>query len=293
MRYLYTMIIIFAGFGYLKGQRFDEIFIDAEWLRAHLGQDSLIILHVDQPENYMKGHIPGALYMNQNAYSAFREGLYFEMPDKVDFSEELRKRGIEEGKQVIISSGWDTFAHAFRLYVTFEYFGLEEQVKILDGGIRGWAERGFTVSQDSMTPISVKNKVNLSANDRILVDKNWIRSNLTDSSLCIIDARSKNFYTGKEKGNYRRSGHIQGAENLTWTTLVDDHFVLLEPDSLRQLYREVVGPEQNTLIMYCHVGLRASVLYTVGKALGYNVLLYDGSFNEWDGLDISYPVENE
>lgn len=287
------MILIFGAGGYLNAQRFDEIFIDAERLRAHLNQDSLTILHVDQPENYMKGHIPGALYMNQNAYTAFREGLYFEMPDKVDFSEELRKRGIEEGKKVIISSGWDTFAHAFRLYVTFEYFGLEEQVKILDGGIRGWAAMGFTVSQDSMTATSAKNKINLSVNDRILVDKNWIRSNLTNPSLGIIDARSENFYTGKVKGNYQRSGHIQGAVNLTWTTLVDDHFVLLEPDSLGQMYQKIVGPEQNTLIMYCHVGLRASVLYTVGKALGYNVLLYDGSYNEWDGLDISYPVENE
>jgi thiosulfate/3-mercaptopyruvate sulfurtransferase len=287
------MILIVVAGGYLNAQRFDKIFIDAEWLHTRLNQDSLIIIHVDQPENYMKGHIPGALYMNQNAYTAIREGLYFEMPDKVDFSEELRKRGIEEGEKVIISSGWDTFAHAFRLYVTFEYFGLEEQIKILDGGIRGWAALGFKVSQDSMTATSAKNKINLSVNDRILVDKNWIRSNLTNPALGIIDARSENFYTGKEKGNYQRAGHIQGAVNLTWTTLVDDHFVLLEPDSLRHMYRKILGPEQNTLVMYCHVGLRASVLYTVGKALGYNVLLYDGSYNEWDGLDISYPVENE
>ena len=291
-RYFLFFFICFNAFLYSNAQSFEDIFVDQEWMHNHLSDKSYIILHVDQPDNYAKGHIPGALYMGRESYAATRNGLYFEMPDPVGFAEELRKRGIEDGTMVILSSGWDTFAHAFRLYVTFEYYGLDKQVRILDGGIRGWEAQGYSVSQDSVVSEPADDRILLKENAQILVEKDWIRSNLSDPSTCIIDARKENFYTGSEKGSYTRSGHIRGAKNLTWTTLVDDHFILLPPDSLKQKYREIVGGEKKKLILYCHVALRASVLYTVGKALGYEVRLYDGSYNEWDGLDDSYPVEN-
>lgn len=275
-----------------NAQGFEGIFVDQEWLYAHQDDNSLIILHVDQPENYERGHIPGALYISRESYAANRNGLYFEMPDREGFAEELRKRGIKEGTMVILSSGWDTFAHAYRLYVTFEYFGLAKQVRILDGGIRGWKAKGYPVSEDTVITEPTDERMFLQEKAQMLVGKDWIRSNLSNPMICLIDARRENFYTGSEKGSYTRSGHIQGAKNLTWTTLVDDHFVLLSTDSLKQKYLEIVGGEKKKLILYCHVALRASVLYTVGKALGYEVYLYDGSYNEWDGLDDSYPVEN-
>ncbi len=293
MKRFYKILFLFLMSGQIYAQQIDKIFVDSNWLDAHLNNDSLIILHLDKPENYMKGHIPGALYVDNDTYTTIRDGLYFEMPEASDFSEALKKRGIEKNKEVIISSGWDTFAHAFRLYVTFEYFGLADQVRILDGGIRGWNARGFPVSRDSVIATPASTYLNLHENTKILVDKDWIRSNLVNPSICIIDARKENFYTGREKGNYQRSGHIKGAKNLTWTTLADDHFVLLEPDSLREKYEKIIERDDRILVLYCHVALRASVLYTVGKAMGYNVLLYDGSYNEWDHLDFSYPVESE
>lgn len=293
MKPFYVFLLIFLAGGYGYTQHFDKIFVDEDWLQDRLSNDSIIILHLDKPENYQKGHIPGALFMENNAYTTVRNGLYFEMPDVSKFSGALEKRGIDENKKVIICSGWDTFAHAFRLYVTFEYFGLADQVKILDGGIRGWEAKGFLISQDTVIASPAKSQMNFHGNPEILVDKNWIKSNISNPSICIIDARRENFYAGLEKGNYQRSGHIKGAKNLTWTRLVDEHFVLLKSDSLREMYKRIIENEDKTLVLYCHVALRASVLYTIGKALGYHVLLYDGSYNEWDGLDDSYPVESE
>jgi len=290
--YILIFFFSFSIFLSSNAQGFEDIFVNQEWLHDHQGDENYIILHVDEPENYHRGHIPGALYMGRESYTVTRNGLYFEMPDPEGFAEELRKRGIEKNTMVILSSGWETFAHAFRLYVTFEYFGLAQKVRILDGGIRGWQAKGYPVSQDSVVAEPIDDRMNLKENSQILAGKDWIRSNLSNPSTCLIDARRQNFYTGSETGSYKRSGHIRGAKNLTWTTLVDDQFFLLPPDSLEQMYREIAGPGKKKLILYCHVALRASVLYTVGKALGYEVRLYDGSYNEWDGLDDSYPVEN-
>ena len=51
-----------------------------------------------------------------------------------------------------------------------------------------------------------------------------------------------------------------------------------------------IGKDQK-VINYCHVGLRATVLYTIGKGLGYSSFLYDGSYNEWDRLGEEYGFE--
>ena len=32
---------------------------------------------------------------------------------------------------------------------------------------------------------------------------------------------------------------------------------------------------------YCHIGQQASLIYAVGRMLGYQMHLYDGSFDEW------------
>ncbi len=284
--------VIILQFTDSQSQSFDKLFVNTDWLHSHLSSDSIIIFHLDRHENYQKGHIPGALYINNSAYTVARDSLYFEMPDPLDFAEQLRILGFNENKLIIISSGWDTFAHAFRLYVTLEYFGLSGQARILDGGIRGWQEHGFPISQDTVIAHPNERAIKLKENSNILVDKEWVRSNLENPSVCIIDARRDNFYSGREKGNYKRSGHITGAKNLTWTNLVDEYFYMLDYDALNEMFKKTVDTSNQTLIMYCHVGLRASVLYTIGKALGYNVRLYDGSFNEWDRLDHSYSVES-
>ena len=273
-----------------NGQHFERIFLDKEWLSTRLNDPSMVVVHIDNPENYRKGHIPGALFVDNSVYTVTRDGLYFEMPESRDFAAGLKKLGIDGSKLVVISSGWDTFAHAFRFYVTMEYFGLADRARILDGGIRGWTAAGYAVSKDTVSAVEAKKRLVLKRNPGMLVGKDWIKNNLDNQGVCLIDARTEAFYSGREKGNYQRGGHIRGAKNLTWTTLVDENFMLLDPERLREKYGEIIMEGQQP-VMYCHVALRASVLYVVGKALGYDVRLYDGSFNEWDGLDAEYPVD--
>jgi thiosulfate/3-mercaptopyruvate sulfurtransferase len=39
------------------------------------------------------------------------------------------------------------------------------------------------------------------------------------------------------------------------------------------------------VITYCHIGQQASLLWFAAKQLGYDVMLFDGSFQEWSGSD--------
>lgn len=48
--------------------------------------------------------------------------------------------------------------------------------------------------------------------------------------------------------------------------------------------------EGNDVITYCHVGQTACVDYVAARSLGYNVHLYDGSFEDWSGRE-DLPLE--
>ena len=259
-----------------------------------LSEEDRIIIHVGRSEGYINGHIPGAVFMGNSDYvSVSEDSLYTELPELNDFKSALLARGINPDSYIILCSDWQSFAQAFRLYFTFEYFGFNKNVRILDGGIKGWGANGLEVSTDTVVAKTSKSDLNLSQNNDLLVDKNWIRDHLQDKTVSIVDARTPEYYTGEKDGEgyYKRSGHIQGAKNITWKTLVDEnHFLISKKEIKKKLSEQGIKSGQN-VVSYCHVGLRASVLYTVGKGLGYSTVLYDGSYNEWDRLGDDYPFE--
>jgi thiosulfate/3-mercaptopyruvate sulfurtransferase len=286
MKYISSVGIILLFPFYISAQSFESIFISIEDFQKEMNKSRLIILQTDKPENYLAGHIPGAMLFQTDQFAVTRDSLYYEIPDVDYFREQLTKCGIDNSSCIFICSGRETFAHAFRLYVTLCYYGIGRQTRIIDGGIRTWESMNLPVSKDTVAFTSVKrNTLRLIANRSILVDKEWIKDNMNDPEITLIDARRDLYYSGSEKGRYLRSGHISTAKNLTWTTLVDENFKLLNKSELAEMFESTGLLKDHILIAYCHVGLRASVIFTVGKALGYTVRLYDGSYNEWDGLD--------
>ena len=44
------------------------------------------------------------------------------------------------------------------------------------------------------------------------------------------------------------------------------------------------------VITYCHIGQQATATLFAARTLGYSVMLYDGSFEDWSRRDL--PVDN-
>ena len=288
MKYLITLC--FCGiFGLSNAQSYADVFITADELAARLTNNSTVVIHVDGPEGYAEGHIPGAVLMSSQDFTTRKDDIVFEIPESEAFATALSSRGIGENSFIVISTGWDSFEHAYRLYYTLDYFGLGSQTRILDGGLRGWYVSGHDISTEIETPVAVS-PMNLTANPDKLATANWVRDNSAKTDIKILDARIDGYYSGKS-GNFKRGGHIAGAGRVTWLDLVDDNFYLADQKELKKLFKSADADDVTTIATYCHIGLRASVLYTVAKSLGYNVKLYDGSMNEWETLDDSYPLE--
>jgi thiosulfate/3-mercaptopyruvate sulfurtransferase len=60
---------------------------------------------------------------------------------------------------------------------------------------------------------------------------------------------------------------------------------------LQKVFDDAGIPRGNTTVTYCHVGQQATLVYYAAQCLGYDAKVYDGSFEDWNVRDDSYPVE--
>jgi thiosulfate/3-mercaptopyruvate sulfurtransferase len=126
----------------------------------------------------------------------------------------------------------------------------------------------------------------------MIVDAQWVHDRLNDSGVAILDARPPAEFSGETHGEgVNRPGHIPGARNVFWQTLVrsPDDSRLRDEAELRRMFEEAGAAPGDTVVAYCRTGGQASFLYTVARHLGYDVRLYDGSYIDWSRTE--FPVE--
>ena len=280
---------------FLAAQSFETIFKSSDWLKDHLDNENLVIFHVETKETYDSVHIPGAQFIGIREYvTTTTDSIYTEMPITTYLDSLLRARGVSNDSQVILYYGGERFAHTFRLYFTLDYLGLSENVFILDGGLKTWHNAGLPVSDQKMivNPTD-EGELTITVNRSLIASKDQVQNFIGSSEVKIIDARRDAYYSGEKDGDghYKRPGHIASAKNITWLDIIDENQKLKPVVELRQYFVSRGINKNDKVITYCHVGLRATVLYTISKSLGHNTKMYDGSFNEWDRLDNTYPVE--
>ena len=273
---------------------FDKIFVTQEWLLEHLDDDNLVLLHVMGRDEYPKGHIQGAQLIDREEFVVDVGGLRWELPpvDKLDST--FRSKGITNSTINVLCFGYDVFAPAFRLYFTMEYAGLADNTFVLDGGLPGWKSKGLDLTTEvpEVKPTPPGELV-LTPDPTVFAKKEEVSGRTAEEGTTIIDARRENFYTGETDGDgyYQRSGHIPGSKNITWLDLFDEGNFLKSRDVIAEYYSNAGVNRSDDVITYCHVGLRATVLYTISKAMGHKVQLYDGSFTEWEKSGDDYLVE--
>lgn len=272
----------------------DKIFADQDWMQKHLGDKNLVILHVGDSKSYNNGHIEGAQLITRTDFAVTVGDLYWELPEIDDLTKTLSGFGISNKSQIVIVNGGSGHAAGFRLYFTLDYFGLGKKTKILNGGMVGWKANNLaTTEAPYKAAATAEGALKLKPNTKIKVDREYVKANSLKDEINVIDARRANFYEGTKETqeHYKRSGHVAGAENICWLDIVDDKQFIKDTDTLMAFYEEAGVKKKEEVVAYCHVGLRASVIYTMAKALGFKARLYDGSYNEWDSLSDDYPVK--
>jgi len=265
--------------------------VTAEWLQKNIADPKLVVLHIGQKPEYDAGHIPGAMFVTQQAVSSAPDpnALSLELPAVEQLKPELEKFGISNDSRIILYFGKDWVSPTTRLYFTLDAFGLGGNTSILDGGMPAYVVAGGSLSKD--VPARKPGTLKLNKNQRVVAPAELVRASLGKDNVKIIDSRTPNFYDGSNAGNMPRAGHIKGAKNIPFTSFTDDANKFKSDAEIRKLFTDAGVKPYDTVITYCHIGQQGTVDYFAAKKAGFKVALYDGSYQEWSRLPDT-PVEN-
>ena len=261
------------------------VLVSVDWLAEHLQDSSIVLLHVGMPTARASGEfIPGARFLNYQEIVAVRDGLIVEIPPIDELIESFEVAGVSDAALVIL---YGSPAHLpARAYVTLDYLGHGARTAVLDGGLEAWKAAEYPVEtvpaqgpRGLFTPI---------VRDDVLVTAEWIQARLYDPAVALIDSRPEVEYRGSLPTRIGwRAGHIPGARNLYWEDLLvsANNPVLRDLTDVQLQFQEAGANYGAVVVNYCYVGMRASYTYVIAKHLGYDVRLYDGSWNEWSKND--------
>jgi thiosulfate/3-mercaptopyruvate sulfurtransferase len=271
--------------------------VTADWVKEHLKDSKVRIFEVSvEPDVYAKAHIPGAFNLDWHVDLVDTVNRDIASRDKLQGT--LRKAGVEPDTTIVIYGDNNNWFAAWGAWV-LDVYGLGANVKLLDGGRKLWEARGLPVTADvpsfpaSSITLSERNeKLRARLADVLAVAEGRVAGKL-------IDIRSPDEYTGKifapegVKELSIRAGHIPGAENVPWATIVNDDGTFKPVDEIRKIYAAKGVDGSKPVITYCRIGERSShSWFALKRILGYEVRNYDGSWTEY-GNAVGVPVTNK
>jgi thiosulfate/3-mercaptopyruvate sulfurtransferase len=268
-----------------------SMLVSTKWLAEHLKDPELVILTIGQKSDFDQAHIPGAQYLDYSAIglkaTADRPNS-LELPPMADLAAVFGSLGISNSSRIVLYVNHDLVSPTTRVYLTLDAMGLGAQTSLLDGGWSAWQSEGRPVTAEAR-PVKA-GKLTPCPQSDVVVDVDYVKSNLRHNGVHIVDARTPNYYSGETPGRSQRLGHIPGATNVPYQSVFDEQGKLKPVEALQQQFREAGVKTGDRVVTYCHIGQQATVVYFVARYLGYDARLYDGSFEDWSRHS-ELPVE--
>ena len=267
------------------------ILVSTDWLEDHLSDPDLVLLHSGTEELFDSLHIPGARLIIPANFTVNTSSNRNEMPPVDSIVALLRKVGVNtDSKIVLYHENISLLNRTARVFVTLDYLGLGEQTVVLSGGLPAWLEEGYETI-DELADFS-RGKLEVQDSKELIITAAELDPQRWSDGVVVIDARSAEEYYGTlgTLEEPSEGGHIEGAYSLSYLKLTsDDSPYLFRADKdLEELFRKSGMDPEKVSMIYCNSGIKGSLDYLVARHLGYPVMLYDGSFEEWKKLDLPF-----
>ncbi len=284
--------------------------VSTQWLAEHLDDPNVVIVDAswafpeDGPtglgtpfEEYLEERIPGAVFFDIDEIAApDSHPLHHMLPDAGQFARQVGELGIGSHHQVIVYDSYAPFA-APRAWWMFRHFG-HDNVAVLDGGLEKWGLEGHPVEEGEPAP---RPRAEFIARVRphMVADLKQVKEALENGSAQVVDARSPGRFCGTEPEPYEgiESGHMPGALNLHYETLLAIDNTLKHPHELKALFDAAGVDLEKPVIFSCGSGVTACLPLLAAAVLGFGDFpVYDGSWQQWastpglERLAIADPV---
>lgn len=272
--------------------------VETDWLNERLSAPGVVIIDASwsmpgdarkAEEIYREAHIPGALFFDIDEIADTSSPFPHMLPPPEKFASRMRKMGVGDGMKIVVYDNRGIFS-APRVWWTFRVMG-HNDVVVLNGGLVKWREEGRPLESGSP---AMRSERHFSArkNSELVRDLDDVRAALQSKRLLVVDARSKARFEGRDKEPrpVPRLGHMPGAHNVPYESLIDSNGTLKSSAGLRSAFEAAGVDPGKPIITTCGSGITACIL-----ALGLSVLgnewasVYDGSWAEWSTVP-SAPV---
>jgi thiosulfate/3-mercaptopyruvate sulfurtransferase len=242
-------------------------------------------------EQYLAGHIPGAVYANLNddlsGPRTGRNGRH-PLPARAALVATIERLGIGNDTQVVVYDQ-DSGLYAGRLWWLLRYAG-HTSVALLDGGFAKWTAEGRPVTAGSQSRPAARFRPSFRPDMHLTVDD--VMRRREDERTLLVDARGADRFEGRAETIDKVAGHIPGAQNRFYKSNLAPDGTMLSPEALRAAFETLLdGRPPSEAVMYCGSGVSAchNLLSMEHAGLGGSPL-YSGSWSEWSS-DPTRPVE--
>jgi thiosulfate/3-mercaptopyruvate sulfurtransferase len=264
--------------------------VSADWVEKNLGAPGFRVVDAswylpaqnrNAAEEYAAGHIPGAIFFDQDVIADHSSGLPHTIPSAEVFADAAGRFGISEKDTIVVYDGPGFFA-APRGWWLFRLFGADK-VYVLDGGLDGWKRDGRPLTSELSEPAPAVFNARLDSSRVTTLDA--MKSLVAEGKVLIADARGTGRFLGTEPEPRAgvRSGHMPGAKSLPATTLSENGRFKSLPD-LRKTIEDAGIDLSRPVVTSCGSGITAAIITLSLASLGHtDNTLYDGSWTEWGG----------
>ena len=199
------------------GYTHPEYLVDPEWLNSHKDDANVVIVDCDVDAAYNRGHVPGAVAMPDNFQKDPDTGrVHLMSPEQ--FKAMCQGLGIGDDTLVIAYDNSQSL-YATRLWWALHTYG-HANVKVLNGGWRGWIAAGNSVGVERSSGASGAT-FTPHRDDSMLVGVDELKEVCELGDAVIWDVRSDGEWDGSESRGNRRVGHVPGAIHLEWFHVMD------------------------------------------------------------------------
>ena len=264
--------------------------VSTDWLEKNLSKvkifDATWTMSKRSPkEEYLKEHIPGAIFFDLDEHSDKDNPLPHQMSNSDYWTRMLWSFGIENSDQIILYSSNSEIFSEYRLWFNLKYFGHDEnKIKILEGGFSKWKKENKQITSELPKLKEVKN-YKVKENKSWIIKKNQIEENIKKKKFILVDSRISDRFEGKieEPRPGLKRGHIENAINIPFKDCVNlENNTLKNEDELKELFNKKNIKYNDEVVFYCGSGTSCAVnAFTWNKITGKSPQIYMGSWSEF------------
>jgi thiosulfate/3-mercaptopyruvate sulfurtransferase len=297
-----VLLVLFAGPVFADWAN-PQLLVSVDEVEKNISKPDWVVVDCRKLEEYVKGHIPGAISLGKDCKHALRDGTSRVFASKSKYESLFGKAGIGNGTNVIFYGGqkgkaMDTAPVAFWI---FEYLGQTDKAHVMNGGVEAWTNAGKKLATEPTikpaTTFQAKPvKSRMATTEEILkIARNQ------EKGVQLIDSRTKKEYEGDDIRS-ARGGRIpnctlnvpdadtydkvkdpaSGKDKPNW---------ILSPDNVTKAYASL--DRNKRTIAYCQTGTRSTLTYFEMRLLGFkDPANYDDSWIIY-GANERFPVTEE